>query len=178
MTSALAGRIRGAAASAASAYHRLVLVVGPIHSGKTAALQEVAERSGWPRLNINLELSQRLLEYTQRKRTLRAARVLSDIVDETGADTVLLDNIEVLFSPDLKQDPLRLLQGLSRNRTIVAAWPGVVDGDSLLYADPSHPEHQRYSKPGVTLVLADGATSAEEGQGAATGASPAQQEHA
>jgi len=178
MRSALAGRIRGAAAAAASAYHRLVLVVGPIHSGKTAALQEVAERTGWPRLNINLELSERLLEYTQRKRALRAARVLSDVVDEAGAGTVLLDNIEVLFSPELKQDPLRLLQSLSRNRTIVAAWPGVVEGESLLYAEPSHPEHQRYSKPGATLVLADGATSAERGQAEMTDANPAQQEHA
>ena len=36
---------------------------------------------------------------------------------------ILLDNIEVIFDVALKQDPLRLLQRLSRNKTVVAAWP-------------------------------------------------------
>ena len=152
MSSALAARVRAAAKAGASAYHRLVLVAGPIHSGKTAVLQELAEKEEWPRININLELSERLLEFTQRKRALRAARILSDIVGETAADAVLLDNIEVLFSPELQQDPLRLLQSLSRNRTIVAAWPGVLDGEHLLYAEPSHPEHRRYPKPEAIVI--------------------------
>jgi len=79
----------------------------------------------------------------------------------------LLDNIEILFDVHLKQDPLRLLQGLSRNKTVVAAWNGEVrtegrglrtessaDIDSALstqssalyltYAVPDHPEYRRY----------------------------------
>ena len=39
------------------------------------------------------------------------------------SDVVLLDNIELLFAVEFAQDPLRLLQSLSRNVTIVAAWP-------------------------------------------------------
>ena len=37
---------------------------------------------------------------------------------------MLLDHLEILFDPALEQDPLRLLQGVSRDRTVVAAWPG------------------------------------------------------
>jgi len=170
VSSAVAGRVREAVKAGASAYHRLVLVAGPIHSGKTAALQEVAEGDGWPRINVNLELSERLLEFTQRKRALRAARVLSDIVDEAAAEVVLLDNIEVLFSTELKQDPLRLLQSLSRNRTIVAAWPGVLDGGQLLYAEPSHPEHRRYSKPEAIVIQTIEARASSDGPTAAAGA--------
>ena len=55
-----------------------------------------------------------------------------------------MDNLELLFSPDLAQDPLRLLQGLARNRTIVASWPGFMRGAQLIYAEPSHPEYRRY----------------------------------
>ena len=139
MKPALVEQVLAAVDSAASAYHRLVILAGQPGTGKTAALVGAANKRAWPRININLELSERLLEFTQRKRALRAARVLSDLVDETGAEVVLLDNIEVLFSTELKQDPLRLLQSLSRNRTIVAAWPGVLDGEQLLYAEPSHP---------------------------------------
>ena len=59
---------------------------------------------------------------------------------------VLLDNIEILFDAALKQDPLRLLQGVSRNRTIVAAWNGTLENRYLTYASPEHPEHRRYSR--------------------------------
>lgn len=152
MSSAIASRVRRAVETGASAYHRLVLVVGTAHTGKTAVLRELAEQEEWPRININLELSERLLEFTQRQRALGAARILADLIDEKGGDTVLVDNVELLFSPELKQDPLRLLQSLSRNRTIVAAWPGVLEGGQLLYAEPSHPEHRRYSKPEATII--------------------------
>ena len=60
------------------------------------------------------------------------------------ADVILLDNIEVLFDVSLKQDPLRLLQGLSRNKTVVAAWSGSIDGEHMVYATPDHPEYRRY----------------------------------
>ena len=113
-----------------------------------------------------------MLEFTQRKRALRAAGILSDIVDNAAADVVLLDNIEVLFSPELQQDPLRLLQRLSRNRTIVAAWPGVLDGEHLLYAEPSHPEHRRYPKPEAIVIPTIEARAPSNGIVAGTGTQP------
>jgi hypothetical protein len=73
-------------------------------------------------------------------------------VREQASDVVLLDNIELLFAKDLAQDPLRLLQSLSRNRTIVAAWPGSFDGKYLTYAEPGHPEHQRYAMPQAAII--------------------------
>ena len=72
------------------------------------------------------------------------AGILDEIVREERSDVVLLDNIELLFAVELAQDPLRLLQSLSRNRTIVAAWPGTFDGKTLTYAEPGHPEARRY----------------------------------
>ncbi|MGB7296512.1 MAG: BREX-3 system P-loop-containing protein BrxF [Candidatus Aminicenantales bacterium] len=57
---------------------------------------------------------------------------------------VLLGNIEVLLDVSLKQDPLLLLQGLSRNKTVVAAWSGSIDGEHMVYATPDHPEYKRY----------------------------------
>jgi len=57
---------------------------------------------------------------------------------------ILLDNTEIIFDVGLKQDPLRLLQGLSRNKTVVAAWNGTIVEDFLIYAAPAHPEYRRY----------------------------------
>ncbi len=65
---------------------------------------------------------------------------------------MVLDNLELLFDVELKQDPLRLLQHISRNRNVVAAWNGHVDGGKLTYAEPGHPEYREYKAKELLLV--------------------------
>jgi type II secretory pathway predicted ATPase ExeA len=129
---------------AAENYHRLLAVVAPEGAGKTVALQEVHVRTGAALLNINLELSRRMLDLTERQRTLSLPRLLGEIVGGVEGDVVLLDNIEILFDVSLKQDPLRLLQNLSRNKTLVAAWNGSIESGQIIYATPDHIEYKRY----------------------------------
>ncbi len=119
---------------AAELYHRLMLVVAPAGAGKTTALQDVQERVGAPLINVNLDLSRRMLDLTERQRALQLPRLLREIINDAAGEVVLFDNIEILFDVALKQDPLRLLQGLSRNKTVVAAWNGSIDGDHMIYA--------------------------------------------
>ena len=125
-------------------YYRLILVVAPRGAGKTMALQEVAARTGALVMNVNLALSQRMLELTERQRSLRVPRLLEEIAGQTDREIVVLDNLEILFDVALKLDPLRLLQGLARHRTVVAAWNGSIEGDYMTYAVPGHPEYRRY----------------------------------
>ena len=129
---------------AATLYYRLLLVVAPAGAGKTIALKDVRDRTGVPLVNVNLELSRRMLELTGRQRALQLPHLLREIVSYGDNEMILLDNIEVLFDLTLQQDPLRLLQGLSRNKTVVVAWNGSVANGSLTYATPDHPEYRRY----------------------------------
>ncbi len=152
MATPLAERIVAKVPETAALYHRLILVVGGPRGGKTKALQALCAAQGWPLVNVNLRLSELLLELTQRQRAIRLPRLLGDLVRVTDSDVVLLDNIELLFDRELSQDPLRLLQGLSRNRTVVAAWCGGLDGDCLTYAEPGHPEARRYARPEGIIV--------------------------
>lgn len=144
MAEPLADRVIKRIDQAAELYHRLVMLVAPAGTGKTTALQDVHERTMAPLVNVNLELSRRMLDLTERQRALQLPRLLAEIVGASAADVVLLDNVEVLFDVSLKQDPLRLLQGLSRNKTVVAAWSGSIDGEHMVYATPDHPEYKRY----------------------------------
>ena len=138
--------IEGKVCQAALLYFRLVIVVGPIGTGKSALLRDLKDSTGAPLINVNLELSRRLLELNERSRVVRLPRILDDLVvaEASGADTVLLDNTELLFDAALQQDPLRLLQNLSRHRTIVAAWLGRVRDGALTYAEQGHPEYGSY----------------------------------
>ena len=146
MADSLADQIMQKVGPAAGLYNRLVLVVAPTGTGKTTALQDVQNRTGAPLVNVNLDLSRRMLELTERQRALQLPRLLQEIVRVSNGDDemILLDNIEVIFDISLQQDPLRLLQGLSRNKTVVAAWNGTIVEDSLTYAAPGHPEYRRY----------------------------------
>ena len=157
MAEALADGVIRNIGQAAELYHRLVMLVAPAGSGKTAALQDVHERTDAPLLNVNLDLSRRMLELTERQRALQLPHLLSESVNAAQADVVLLDNIEVLFDIFLKQDPLRLLRGLSRSKTIVAALSGSIDGEHMVYARPDHPEYKRYPLQDFLIVSPEAA---------------------
>ena len=158
MTRPLSERVVEEIGRAGSLYHRLVLVVGGAGAGKTGALKVAAERTGAPLVNVNLELSRRMLDLVERQRPRRIGRFLDRIVAERGSDIVLLDNIEILFDAALRQHPLRLLQDLSRSRVVAAAWNGSIEGNHVRYAVPGHPEYRRYPLDGILAVGAGAAT--------------------
>lgn len=155
MAEPLADKVIRKIGQAGELYHRLVMLVAPAGEGKTVALQDVHARTSAPLLNVNLELSRRMLDLTERQRALKLPRLLSEIVGAAATDVVLLDNVEVLFDVSLKQDPLRLLQGLSRNKTVVVAWSGSIVGEHMVYATPDHPEYRRYPVRDFLVVNPD-----------------------
>ncbi|MEI7463686.1 MAG: BREX-3 system P-loop-containing protein BrxF, partial [Candidatus Taylorbacteria bacterium] len=117
-----------------------------------SVLQAIHTQTGARLINVNLEVSRQLLELSARQRSLQLPRLLSELVNEAPSEVVLLDNIEMLFDPSLMQDPLRLLQGLSRNKTLVVTWNGSVSKDHIAYAEPEHPEYKRYSTRDLIII--------------------------
>jgi adenylate kinase len=136
-------------------YYRLVLLVGEPGSGRTFVLHNVADELGVPVINVNLELSTKLLELTAKQRTLQLPRLVDDIA-EKGNSTIVLDNLEILFDKELKQDPLRLLQSISRNHLVVASWNGKAIGRRITYATSDHPEYRNYDQVDALIVGMDG----------------------
>ena len=120
--------------------------------GQDRCVERHRGAQGAPLVNVSLELSRRMLDLPERQRPLRVQRILERVVAEIDGDIVLLDNIELLFDPSLRQDPLRLLKGISRNRTTVAAWSGSIEDGNIYYAERGHPEYRRYSTDGVLAV--------------------------
>ena len=153
----LADQIMRKVSRAAGLYHRLILVVAPAGAGKTSALQDVRERTGALLVNVNLELSRRMLELTERQRTLQASRLLREIVGNGNEGMILLDNLEIIFDVGLAQEPLQLLRGLSRNQIVVAAWSGAVTNNLLTYAVPNHPEYRCYPAHDLLVACPEGA---------------------
>lgn len=140
-------------ADEASALHnRLVLVVGKPGAGKSGLLRQLADRRSTPVLNLGIEFSRRMAALPKRQRALQATTVLRDTATARGGgQTLIADNLEVLFDRGLQMDPLDALRRLSHGRTLVVAWPGTVAAGRLTYAPPEHPEHQDFPATGLVL---------------------------
>jgi hypothetical protein len=132
--------------------YRLIIIVAPSGSGKTAILQELSRKINYPLVNVNLLLGARLKELTKSQHSLRVDRILTEILDKIGNPAVILDNIEILFDINLKISPLSLLQKISRNRTVIASWNGSIDGNRLIYAQPGHAEYGNYELEDVIAI--------------------------
>ncbi|MDY7029179.1 MAG: BREX-3 system P-loop-containing protein BrxF [Spirochaetota bacterium] len=125
---------------------KTILLVGSHGSGKTQVLSKVAEDLGTTRVNLNLELGKRLNEVPEKRRAFKTPSFLDEIIDtyQNGEKPLILDNIELLFSPELELEPLSLLEDAGRQTMIIAAWPGVLQNDSLSYAEPGYKEYKTY----------------------------------
>ncbi|HEY9692439.1 MAG TPA: BREX-3 system P-loop-containing protein BrxF [Oculatellaceae cyanobacterium] len=133
-------------------YYRLIVVVND-DATEVIDFRQVSKASDGRCININLELSQRLLELTQRQRSLKVARLLLNILGNAEDNILFLDHLEILFDPSLQLKPLKCLQDLARNRTIVALWNGRWENNHLIYAEPGHPEYCRYPKGDFLVVI-------------------------
>lgn len=144
--------IAAAVKDVADAYHRLVLLVAPISSGKTLRLAGVAMKEGWPIVNVNIMVASGLLELDAEAQAIQCKQIIAAALSRSGGSAIALDNIEMLFEKQLRQDPLRLLQSLSRTSTLVVSWPGSFDGQDLTFADPGHRDYRKYSDPDVRIL--------------------------
>lgn len=145
--------IRELLSTATATYGPLLLLAGPSGSGKTPSLLSLAEQDGWVYHNVSLELASTLPDGSPAQSILG---ILHNIADTPGKGILLLDHIELLFTPALRLDVLRLLWDLSRAGPVVVAWPGEYKGNKLTYAQPGHPEFREYrhpeSWPGVKVL--------------------------
>lgn len=133
-------------------YYQLILVVSPDQAEISTALHTLAQHRGLAYMNVSRELSLRLLNLTTDQRVRKTGGLMSDLIKAASGHTIILDNTALLFEVTLRQDPLRLLQRLSRHKTILAAWNGRLLDHSLVYAEPDHAEYRRYAAKDIEAI--------------------------
>lgn len=138
----------------ASAYYKLILIVGPTGSGKSTLLKSAAHWN-FQHLNFGEAFSRELLSKPAHLRAAEAEEVAIDLVDSVGASRLAIDNTEVLFESPIQLNPLALLKRLSIDRLIVATWNGSFDHSHLYYGMKGHPAYQefKYTKEDTFIIV-------------------------
>lgn len=126
--------------------HKLVLLLGMFGSGKTKILKQIEAESGGVYVNLNLELSDRFLQLPASKvgDGVSVHTIINDICDifSQGGKTLLIDNIELLFSPELsKINPVDTFKRMSRERPVVLALPAIRQGNLAIYSTPNSSDY-------------------------------------
>lgn len=132
-------------------YHRLIILVNCAESDKLKIVEFMKEVHDAEPLNLNLELSTRLFDYSKKQRPLKITEIMQEIIGGTSSPA-LLDRIDILFEPSLQTDALSLLLSLSRNKSIVVFWQGVLKENRLYYAEPGYPEYKSYRIDGFVAI--------------------------
>lgn len=124
-------------------HFRLSWVAGKSSLERSRLIGESAKCWKQPVLNVGRALSSALSEIAAPLRAASVEDTFFDLLRDSKADVVCLDHLEILFDQGLKMNALDLVRNASRRFTIIASWPGVVDGEFLIFASPDHPSHCR-----------------------------------
>lgn len=136
--------------------YKLLVVVLPVGSNQAAAIEELARLTGFCRVNVNLELSRKLLEIASSDRGKQAPNLLKASVEEGNPKGVILERFELLFEKSLELNPLNRLKELARYRTIIAVWQGKFQDGHLVYAEFGHSEYRSYRPDEINDIMVIG----------------------
>ncbi len=123
-------------------HNKLAIIVGNETS-------KAMTREGVLLLDLNVQLSQALLNIPLAKRPRKVKGALDDLLTGLTFPYVCLIGLEVLFEPSLKVKAVNLLKQLAHDHVILAAWPGdfvrIESGGKLSYSELGHVEYQEYT---------------------------------
>ena len=141
----------------ASDRHKLVILLGGFGVGKTRLLKDVAPQVDGEYLNLNLYLTERLLALprSQYDDGVTVHRIIDELCDELSPDgrPLLVDNVEVLFSPELgKVNPVDTFKRISRQRPVVLALPARRRGVCAEYSLLGREDHVRMPLEDYTVI--------------------------
>jgi len=115
-------------------------------------MRELAINRGWKYVDCQTLVTAELLELVPKARPREAPHMLDDMLSREKADVILLDGLQVLFTPLLNLDPLALLRQLSKKYLIVAAWPGRFEAGRLSFLETGRTEPYYYAAQDIKLI--------------------------
>lgn len=132
---------------ASSPYHACLLLIHPKIIRLQTAVSHLTTTYNWSTFSIGQTLSEVLLTIAPKQRTRQTGKILPKLTKEHAPGPLLCTDIDLLFEPSLSLDPFMLLRQVSRQVTLVVAWPGTYLNGVLAYAVPEHAHYRTWDSP-------------------------------
>lgn len=114
--------------------------------------KEILNRVNYKSINLNIDLTEMLLDYPMCKRAIKVADLTQDIINKYDDKAIIVTGIEILFTKHLNVSCIDLFKANSRNITLIIDWPGEYVGDTLIYAK-GHIEEFKYKVNNEFIVV-------------------------
>ena len=125
-------------ADASKKYHKLVIVIGLPNTGKTRIINKIKENTNTVYINLNLVLSEKLLNHSSKEQQYKVEELLHETIEQNQNKTLLFDNNEILFDPNLNLDVLNLFKKISRHQTCIISWTGLLTDGKLRFSETGY----------------------------------------
>ena len=130
----------------------LVVIVHPEIHSLDEAKRDLQARFNWPIISIGKDLSMDILS-GQINGVADAQEWLTNRVRSASSSPILISDIDLLFEPGFKLDPLILFQRASRFNRLVVLWSGTYSKEKVLsYAIPEHNHYRTWRNPDADIV--------------------------
>lgn len=98
----------------------------------------------WKCINIGLVVSEALYKLSKDQRKKMVADIVRNIIEKVPAKDIVLENIDVLFSPEYSLDVIKTLQMAGKNKRLLVIWDGHYENGMLTYSKPDYPDFHVY----------------------------------
>jgi len=136
---------------AQAGFYRCVLLAHPEVARLRREAARLALANGWPTVPIGPSVAAALLATPTSERPGAAERACRALLEAARPGPVVCTDIDLLFEPSLRLDPLAVLREASRVTALVVAWPGTFGDGRLAYAVPEHAHYRIWRNPEVPV---------------------------
>lgn len=114
-------------------------------------LKYLSESNGYPYINLNLYLSEKLKEVKPENRPYKAIDLMDELIEQYDR-LICIDYIEILFEPTLSLNAIEVLKNLSRRATLLVAWRGEIENGYLINARAGYLDYSKTSIDDITII--------------------------
>ena len=110
--------------------HKLLLIVGQPGTGKSKLIHQYSDETGYPILDLNPIFGEEVPEGSDSQ---YIQNFLDQFLSTYKPEVLLLDNKRVLYSKNSKIDLLSFLKEISKTKTVIATWNGMIQDGNLIH---------------------------------------------
>jgi hypothetical protein len=114
--------------------------------------------SDWDTVSVGQEVSTLLVAQNESEHAGAINRWIDERFRRSQSNSFVCYDIDLLFHPSLKLDPLAIFRQISRHKKLAVLWPGTYQRGILCYAQPEHNHYHCWRNlEGIDIKGADNA---------------------